>query len=385
MLRSTKLLTLLSFLSMFFLGVGSTIIGAAARNIGWTPSQIGFMLALEHIGFMLAVILSGALADAYDKTKILFFGSLLLAFALYAFYLHDSFLLNLFVMFFVGAGIGSYEGVADTMLLEIHQERENLYINVNHFFVTFGCLMITLYLLFLQMNWRRAIVQSAVAVFIIAVLFGLARLDSVRGASDTLVARLHFLKRQKALMILLFVTICGVGLEVCLIGLLTTFLMELRNFTQTTSKIGLIVFLSAVAAGRLLVGFFTPREKILDLLMLLLGLSVVFIGVLFFIRFDGFTYFMVLLTGAAISALFPLCVAYTGILYARMSGTALGILKMSIPIGGILFPLLLSLITRYSNFQISLALFPLIAACGFLVLLGSRNFFMRQGDPFVNS
>lgn len=280
----------------------------------------------------------------------------------------------------MGAGIGSYEGVADTMLLDIHRERESLYINVNHFFVTSGCFMITFYLLFLQMNWRRAIVQSAAAVFLIAVFHGVTRLDGVHRTPENLPARLHFLKRQKSLLVLLFVTICAVGLEICLMGLMTTFLIELTSFNHVTFKVGLIVFLSAMALGRLLVGFFTPREKILDLILRPFALSIFFIGALFSLRLDGFTYVMVFLTGAAVSALFPLLIAYTGIRYPQISGTALGILKMSIPIGGILFPLALSFISRYSSFAISLALFPFIAVCGFLALLGNRDFLKMQGS-----
>ena len=92
---------------MFFLGVGAAIIGAAARNIGLTPFQIGLLIAVQNLGFMLSVIITGALSDTYEKPKLLFFGSLILAVSYFTFYLHNSFILNLFIMFFIGAGIGS--------------------------------------------------------------------------------------------------------------------------------------------------------------------------------------------------------------------------------------------------------------------------------------
>jgi hypothetical protein len=46
--------------------------------------------------------------------------------------------------------------------------REALYINVNHFFVIFGCIALTLYFLYLQMNWRASMNQSAFAVALLA-------------------------------------------------------------------------------------------------------------------------------------------------------------------------------------------------------------------------
>jgi len=170
LIRNRAAITGSSFLTMFFLGVGATIIGAAARNIGLSPYQIGLMLTVQNIGFMLSVIIAGAVGDTYQKPRILFIGSLVLALSYWTFYMKSSFLLNLLIMFFIGAGIGTYEGVTDAMLLDIHTRREGLYININHFFVTFGSLMITLYLVFLQMNWRLSLTQSAVVVVALALL-----------------------------------------------------------------------------------------------------------------------------------------------------------------------------------------------------------------------
>jgi hypothetical protein len=56
MIRNVKAITASSFLSMFFLGVGAAVIGAAARNIGLSPFQIGLLIAFQNIGFMFSVI-----------------------------------------------------------------------------------------------------------------------------------------------------------------------------------------------------------------------------------------------------------------------------------------------------------------------------------------
>ena len=56
MIRNRKILTMSSFAAMFFLGVGSAIIGAASRNIGLSPDQIGLLLAIQNVGFILSVI-----------------------------------------------------------------------------------------------------------------------------------------------------------------------------------------------------------------------------------------------------------------------------------------------------------------------------------------
>jgi len=169
---------------MFFLGVGSAIIGAASRNIGLSPFQIGLLLASQNIGFILSVITVGTLADSADKARLLFAASLILAVSFFFFYLKDSFILNLGIMLVIGVGIGGYEGASDAMLLDIHERRQSLFINVNHFFVTLGQLMIVIYLIFLQMDWRKSMVQSAVAVFVLAIIFGFSRVPSPQGGDD---------------------------------------------------------------------------------------------------------------------------------------------------------------------------------------------------------
>ena len=373
MLKSTRLLTLLAFLSMFFLGVGVTLIGAAARNIGLSPPQIGMLIAVQNLGFMVALIISGALADTYDKTRILFIGSLLFAVSFFTFYQKDVFALNLFIMFFMGLGIGTYEGVTDPLLLEIHRKKEALFISINHFFVTFGCLMITLYLLFLQMDWRHAIDQAALAVFLLALLYAVTGLKGNGETVEPLSSRLRFLRQQKVVLILFLATVCASGLEMCLIGFMTTFLMELRGHSQVTSKIGLILFLSGIGLGRLLVGFFTKRGQILDLIISLFALSTVFLVVLLLVQTTALTYGLIFLSGVAISALFPLLIAYAGIQYKDIPGTVLGIIKLALPLGGILLPLAFSLISEYATLRISMLMFPAIALAGFMTVFLSKR------------
>jgi MFS family permease len=362
---------------MFFLGVGATIVGAAARNIGLTPFQIGLLLAVQNVGFMLAVIVSGAVGDTYEKPKILLIGCLITAASYATFYLSGSFLLNLLIMFFVGGGIGTYEGVTDAMLLDIHDERENFYINVNHFFVTFGSLMITLYLVFLQMNWRLSLTQSAIVVLLLAVFFALARVAKKEGHVDPLSKRVGFLLQQPIVGILFVTTICSVGLEYCAVGIMTTYLMELRGFTQITSKVGLIIFLAGIAVGRLLVGFFTKKQWIFMNILLLFGFATVFSAILYFIDWGTATYLVIFVTGLTVSSLLPLVITFAGLAYKEMSGTVLGIIKIGIAVGGILVPSLFSLLSKYLSLQAALAIYPIVGAACFLLLLFNRKRFGR--------
>jgi len=367
-IRNPQALTISSYTAMFFLGVSGALVGTAARNIGLTASQIGLLIAMQNIGFMISVSLSGALADRMPKPRLLVAGSLVLAFSLFAFFGTGLFWLNMLIIFLIGAGIGVYEGVTDAMLFDLHQQRVSFHINVNHFFVTIGSIVVAIYLIFLQDEWRIASIQAGMAVLGLSIVFWLARMQSKHRATGSYLDALRLLSRERVVISLFVAAILVVGLEAGSMGLLTTYLMDLRGFTQVTSKIGLVVFGLGIAAGRLVVGSLTRREHIRSVLLWLFVLAALAFTLLYFVNLGTLTYLAIFLSGAAISAILPLMITFAGLLYAQISGTVVGTIKIAIPLGGILIPAMLAFLAGMVSFQQSLIVFPLVALAGFLVL-----------------
>ena len=387
MIRNRNILTMSSFTAMFFLGVGSAIIGAASRNIGLSPFQIGLLLATQNIGFILSVITVGILADSADKARLLFAASLIIAVSFFFFYLKDAFILNLSIMFFIGVGTGGYEGAADAMLLDIHQKRESLFISVNHFFVTFGELMIVIYLIFLQMDWRKSMVQSAVAVFVLAIIFGLSRVPPRKVVTESFRKRLAFIGKQRPVLVLFLMASCAVGIELSLIGIITTLLMEFYGFDQITSKLGLVAFLAGIAAGRIVLGVLARKRQLLKYILVLFVLtSVVLSFLLFASPGTVMAYILLVVSGATISVIFPLIIVLAGLKYLEMSGMVMGIIKLGIPVGGIVVPLMLSLFVQAASFKAALVLFPAIGIAGFILALTHRKqlAIVSRSDASVN-
>ncbi len=380
MIKNKSLITASSYVSMLLLGVAATLIGAAARNIGLSPYEISLMIMIQNLGFMVSVMISGAMADTYSKPRILMIGSLVLSAAFLTFYSTETFNINLVIMFMIGAGIGTYEGVTDAMLIDIHPQRESMHININHFFVTFGSIVITVYLIFLQMNWRNAVVQAGIVVLGLALLFALIKLSPKRSTVEPYLERMRILTRDKLVVVFFIATALVVGIEGGTIGILTTYLMDLRSFTQVTSKIGLVVFLSGMAIGRIIIGIYAPQEKINQILLTMFGFSVAVYSVLFFFDLKILTYGVVFLAGLSISALLPLMLAKAGLIYHEMAGTVLGSIKVAIPIGGILLPFVLSILIRNLSFGVSLFIFPLSLLIAFILIFVTTSASPEVGE-----
>lgn len=374
MKNNIKALTTASYLSMLFLGVATSLIGAIAGNIDLTPFQVGLYLTIQNVGFMIAVWVAGALSDNHEKPRILFVGSLILAVSFFTFYLTENFWLNIFIMMMIGVGMGSYEGVTDAMLLDMHEVRQSLHININHFFVTFGAILITVYLIFLEVNWRISLVQSATIVLVLAVIYAVVRLAKKKEPAEDYLHRIRIISRDRLVGALFLASVLVVGVEIGSIGILTTYLIDIRDFTLTTSKIGLVVFLVGIATGRIIIGLITQDRKITNFILSLLGLSTITYTLLFYLGLGQWTYIGAFIAGFSLSAIFPLIISFAGQEYPEMAGTVIGSIKVAIPIGGILLPFLMSLITSQATFQLALAVFPLSLLVAFFVLyLGFRS------------
>ena len=374
MIHNRQILTMSSFTAMFFLGIGSAIIGAASRNIGLSPYQIGLLLATQNIGFILSVITVGTLADSADKARLMFVASLIIATSFFFFYMKDSFILNVGIMLIIGVGIGGYEGASDAMLLDIHERRESLFITVNHFFVTFGELMIVIYLIFLQMNWRESMVQSAAAVLALAIIFGFSRVPPRKVMTEGFRERLAFLGRQRSVLMLFLMASCAVGIELSLIGIITTLLMEFYGFDQVTSKLGLVAFLAGIGTGRLVLGVLARKRQLLQYILALFALTAAALSFLIFASPGTvMAYILLIVSGATISVIFPLVITLSGLKYPEMSGTVMGIIKLGIPAGGIVVPFMLSVLVKATSFEAALILFPAIGIAGFTLALSSRK------------
>jgi fucose permease len=367
-IRSPRAITAASFASMFFLGVGYSIIGAAARNIGLTPQQIGILLAVQNVGFGVSVAVSGALADTHSKPRIIAVGSAILALAFFAFFRSQVFWLNALVMVFVGVGTGTYEGVADAMLFDLHERRAATFVNVNHLFVTVGSALIALYLIFLSLEWRSALVQAGIAVAALAVVFLFVRLKQAQGVKTSFGEKIAVIARSRMILVLFLAILLSAGVESAAIGLFSTYLATLRDFAPRAAQFGLIAMYAGMITGRVIVGALVRPERLRWMMLVLFAVSVVAFGLLFLVDLGPLTWLMAVLAGGSLSAQLPLILSYAGLAHREMTGTVLGAVKTGIPIGGVVVPLLVTTFTTTSGFAAALWVLPLALLTGLILL-----------------
>ncbi len=363
-----------SFASMFLLGVGLAVIGAAAPAIGLRAAQVSVLLTVQNAGFVASVLLFGYLSDVRSKTRILALAATIVAVTYFSLYRSPSFLLNAFIMMGIGIGLGGIEAVTDPMLFEMHTRRRALAISVNHLFVTLGSLIITVYLMFLQLDWRQSMEQAAVAAAVLAVIFALSYV-APREQSRRLTPRerLGIVGREPKVAVMFAAMICGYGMQVATIGLVPTFLIDYRGFDPVPANLGLAIFIGGIAVGRVLIASLTREERMIRNLRLLFAGATVCMALIYFVDIGMFVYPLLFVAGLMISSLLPLIVTYTGLAFPAMTGTAIAAVKVAIPAGGLVIPFIMSIVAETINEPVSLVVPALSGVAGSILLALQRR------------
>ena len=149
---------------------------------------------------------------------------------------------------------------------------------------------------------------------------------------------MRILANEKGILLLFIVAVLVVGVEAGSMGILPTFLAEVRGYGDTAAKLGLVAFLAGIAAGRLVIGFIVKLKAVLRYVAVLLALGLPCFTVLYFVDLGHWTYLVAFLAGTTLSALLPLILTFAGALFKEMAGTVLGTIKVAIPLGGIITP-----------------------------------------------
>ena len=296
----------------------------------------------------LRLAVRGALADTRPKPRLLLIGSLILAVSFLTFYVSPLFWLNLVIMFLIGDRHGQLtKGSPTPCCSTCTRTRAPYYININHFFVTFGSALIAIYLIFLQMNWRVSVVQSGVAVLCLAVFFAFVSTAAKQVEAAKLPGANASARQQPACCAAVRGDDPGGGHRAGdgwrsehLPGRPARLLRD--GVQDGPGRVpGRAWRSDGWSSGRCRAwnGFHAPSS-------LLFGLAAVLLAVLFFVPLGVLTYVVVFLAGFAMSALLPLMLSFAGSRFREMSGTVMGTVKVAIPIGGALLPFVMSLATR---------------------------------------
>ncbi len=370
---STKLITAGCFLSFFVFGFVDNLKGPLLpellRNGAYSYSQGGTIVLAAYVGFIVASLLSGVMADMVNNRSVLLFAAICLCIGSIGFGTTQSYLGLILFMATTGVGLGAIELGANGLIVELHSESRGLYLNLLSTFHGFGSLLVPLYagwLVNAGYPWQQIYGSSVLLAVPLLVVFWPYK------SSDSSVVSLreaeletqpeHGLSYWRTLhrigftsrMICFYVLIAAyVAMELSVGAWMMEFLQHERNMSVRTSSVYLSSFFVLLMLGRLLGAFVVER---VDSLLAVLT-AIVCSTICMFVGIFGNGYLVVLLpvSGFFMSIVFPTVTAAVTKLHVAKTGTILGILFAFGGVGGAFGPWTVGFVSDLAGPKIGLA------------------------------
>ena len=374
---STKLITAGCFLSFFVFGFVDNLKGPLLpellRNGEYSYRQAGTIVLAGYLGFILASLLTGVMADLVNNRSVLLFAAICLCIGSIGFGTTHSYLGLIGFMGITGVGLGAIELGANGLIVELHSESRGLYLNLLSTFHGFGSLLVPLYagwLVNAGFPWQQIYASSVLLAVPLLVVFwprkGSFSAVVIRQEEPTDISqeqeqeqgfsywRALYRDGFTCRMICFYVLIAAyVAIELSVGAWMMEYLQHERNMSVRTSSFYLSSFFVLLMLGRLLGAFVVERvDTLLAVFIAIFSSSIcVLLGIF------GSESLIVLLpiSGFFMSIVFPTVTAAVTKLHVAKTGTILGILFAFGGMGGALGPWTVGFVSDLAGLKIGLA------------------------------
>lgn len=378
---SSKLLTAGAFLSFFAFGFIDNLKGPLLPEIlrveKMSYAQGGTFFLAAYIGFIVATLASGILADMLSNRRVLLLSAICLLSGAGGLNATTSLpLLNLF-MGIIGLGLGGIEVGANGLMVELHSASRARYLNLLATFHGVGSLLVPLvaaWLMAVPLRWPQIYLCTAALTLPLIGIFALLSRgagdvepsDNVAGWSWKELMQIGFTLR----MAWFYLLICSyVAVELGLAAWLVEYLQQIQHVSVYHSSLYLSGFFALIMTGRFFGSWWVERVGYLRMITLALsGTLVCLIAGLF-----GPAQCRLLLpaSGLFMSIIFPTVTAAVAAAHPSNVGSIFGILFTFGGVGGALGPWVIGLVSQAYGLRWGLAStigFCLIALVALAVL-----------------
>ncbi len=361
--RAALLLTVGGFLSFFIFGfidnLKGPILPELLRAEQLSYSQGGLLLLAVYVGFVIATLLTGVMADLVGNRGVLLFAGICLCLGLGGIGFIDSFGLWMLLFGFVGLGLGAIEVGANGLMVELYPNSRGRYLNLLATCHGAGSLVVPLYVAWLvkrQYSWQSIHLTAAVPALLLTLLFLVCEREAQQGVSGhahwdwASLRRVGFTRSMRWYYLLIG---AYVAVELGVAAWMVEYLQNVRGFSIERSSLALSGFFVMIMLGRFLGSFIVERLGYRSVLgMALVGGIVCLASAIF-----GPEPFIVLLplSGIFFSIVFPTVTAAVTDLHQANMGSIMGILFTFGGIGGALGPWTVGMLSDQLGLQLGMA------------------------------
>ena len=365
------LLTAICFFAFFIFGVTDNLKGPtlppmlAELNIDYGVG--GNIFFSEYIGFLIATLVTGILADRFGLKLVIVLAGISLAVGVGGYSsLHTPLLLSASI-FIIGLGLGAFELGPNAIIVSVYHEQKGLYLNLMSVMHGLGSMIAPLFaswLFSMDVTWRTVYRWDLllIGVLILAsILIKFPKQEQKSALDFRAIPRVAF---NHSMPLYYAAMLFYVAAEIGLASWMVVYLQDVRELNTTASNNYLAAFFGLLMLGRFLGSFFVSRLGYLraTLFASLLATLSLALGI-----FTSFSLFLPL-TGFFFSIIFPTLTAAVSDVERENTNTILGVLFTFSGLGGVVGPWLVAWSSDLLGLQIGFAASLLLAVLTFLFI-----------------
>lgn len=374
------LLTVGGFYAFFVFGFVDNLKGptlpALLRDLNLSYGQGGTILFSAYLGFMVATLLMGVLADRAGNKAVLTLAGICLTIGLTAFSFASAFWLLALALFVVGLGLGSIEVGGNALIVSLHSHARGRYLNLLAVFHGVGSFIVPLYAAFLLGNsysWRSVyqfsiILAAGLALFFILVKYPRQAPAAGEGLNLSTLFAAGFTRRMTWYYV--FITVY-VAAEIGIAAWIVEFLQQAKGYSISESSLYLSLFFAGIMVGRLAGSFVVERIGYNNVMLIATLASIASLTIGIFGP-PALTFFLPL-TGLFFSIMFPTATAAVSALHVENLGAILGVLFTFGGLGGALGPWAIGAAGDWVGIELAFALNIVFGVIMLISLLALRR------------
>jgi MFS transporter, FHS family, glucose/mannose:H+ symporter len=337
------LLTAGCFLAFFVFGFTDNLKGPTLppmlAELNFTYGTGGNIFFGEYLGFLIATLITGFLADRFGLKSVVILAGLFLGIGIGGYSTFQTALLLSASLFLIGMGLGAIELGANAIIISLYHERKGLYLNLMAVMHGLGSLVAPLFaglLLGISISWRVVYRWDLLLIISFVIIFIFLRFPKAEETTQLDFRHIPQIAFKGQLPWFYAAITFYVAAEIGMGSWLVTFLQDVRGASVASSTQALALFFGMIMIGRLIGGFFVHRIGYLrSILFMTIGGIVCLIAGLYGPK--EISLFLPL-TGFFLSIIFPTITAAVSDTHTVNANTILGVLFTFAGLGGIIGP-----------------------------------------------
>ena len=341
-----------------------TLLPLLVERFGIRLVEAGSMLALQPIGYLLAVVAAGRLIEVYGMRTVLAAGMATAAAGFAGFGLISGWAGGAAMMFVAGLGFGIMEVGANSLLIVAGGERRSNILNLAHLFFGVGSFItpvLAAHAVEAGVSWRLTFVAAGVTTAAVAVGWGLFDVHGIAPVHPPVGSGRGTVRSRSALLFASMLAVY-VGTEIGIGGWLTKYMVTVHEVTLTYAGNALSIYWLGLAAGRLALSVLSHRIREEVLLVALTLVATVAICSALIVERPMGVVICAAFTGLGFSGIFPAVIALGGRLHPHDTAGVTSVMIAGAGLGGILIPWTMSAVADVAGLTAGMTVYAALCA-----------------------